>query len=53
MKIYPDDEYIADDVKMKKYNQDLTRFINTKRLLPIETTRHRFDSVRLVVKIDF
>ena len=37
MKIDLDDASVTDDVKMKNYNQDLTRFLNTKRKLPIET----------------
>ena len=36
MKIDVDDETTPDDVKMKNYNQTLTRFLNTKRKIPQE-----------------
>ncbi len=33
-----DNNNLPEDVKVKKYNQNLTRFLHTKRKIPIETT---------------
>ncbi len=33
-----DSDDVPEDVKVKKYNQDLTRFLHTKRKIPTETT---------------
>jgi hypothetical protein len=38
MKTDLDDGDIPEDVKVKKYNQDLTKFLHTKRKIPNETT---------------
>jgi hypothetical protein len=38
MKTELDDGDIPEDVKVKKYNQDLTKFLHTKRKIPNETT---------------
>ena len=38
MKTDLEEKDIPEDIKLKKYNQDLTRFLHTKRKLPEEST---------------
>lgn len=45
MKIDMNDGTAPDDVKMKNYNQTLTRFLNTKRKIPKEVDEPQNDII--------